>query len=225
MFESTLIGGNEPPHIVDEESAVRVVFKSQETAQPFRQFIAEEGKASRVLDVDHLLVLRYLLSHPEVDTATAAELCQRRDAEMRDVLGEIVQVFDYLQRGGAGRGTWWRMKSALHRRLEGLGHAERDQRIDWDVAKTRVLSMLKQRARRGEPGLTNAGIREVTAYSRLQVNRLLRTRNRRCATQRPWPRCTLDLRARTESGRQKHMTQPHKFFAATLVANSNGGSR
>ena len=173
MFEAMLIEGKEPPHIIDEESAVRVVFKRQETAQPFRQFIAEEGKAGRVLDVDHLLVLRYLLSHPEVDTATAAELCQRRDAEMRDILDEMVQVFDYLERGGVGRGTWWRMKPALHRRLEGLGHAERDQRIDWDVAKTRVLNMLKQRAKRGEPGLTNADIREVTAYSRLQVNRLI----------------------------------------------------
>ncbi|HMW86151.1 MAG TPA: ATP-binding protein [Nitrospira sp.] len=173
MFESMLVEGKEPPLIIDEESAVRVVFKRQETARPFREFIAEEGKTGRTLDVDHLLVLRYLLSHPEIDTSTAAELCQRRDAEMRDILDEMVQIFDYLERGGAGRGSWWRMKPALHRRLEGLGHAERDQRIDWDVAKTRVLNMLKQRARRGEPGLTNAGIREVTAYDRQQVNRLI----------------------------------------------------
>ena len=173
MFEAMLVEGKEPPLIIDEESAVRIVFKRQETARPFREFIAEEGKTGRTLDVDHLLVLRYLLSHPEIDTSTAAELCQRRDAEMRDILDEMVQIFDYLERGGAGRGSWWRMKPALHRRLEGLGHAERDQRIDWDVAKTRVLNMLKQRARRGEPGLTNAGIREVTAYDRQQVNRLI----------------------------------------------------
>ena len=173
MFEAMLVEGKEPPLIIDEESAVRIVFKRQETARPFREFIAEEGKAGRTLDVDHLLVLRYLLSHPEIDTSTAAELCQRRDAEMRDILDEMVQIFDYLERGGSGRGSWWRMKPALHRRLEGLGHAERDQRIDWDVAKTRVLNMLKQRARRGEPGLTNAGIREVTAYDRQQVNRLI----------------------------------------------------
>ncbi len=173
MFEAMLVEGKEPPLIIDEESAVRVVFKRQETARPFREFIAEEGKTGRTLDVDHLLVLRYLLSHPEIDTSTAAELCQRRDAEMRDILDEMVQIFDYLERGGTGRGSWWRMKPALHRRLEGLGHAERDQRIDWDVAKTRVLNMLKQRARRGEPGLTNAGIREVTAYDRQQVNRLI----------------------------------------------------
>lgn len=173
MFEAMLVEGKEPPLIIDEESAVRVVFKRQETAQPFREFIADEGKAGRMLDVDHLLVLRYLLAHPEIDTATAAELCHRRDAEMRDILDEMVQHFEYLEREGIGRSTWWRMKPALHRHLEGLGHVERDQRIDWDVAKTRVLNMLKQRARRGEPGMTNADIRAVTAYDRQQVNRLI----------------------------------------------------
>lgn len=173
MFEAMLIEGKEPPLIVDEESAVRVVFKRQETSASFREFIADEGKAGRVLDVDHLLVLRYLLGHGEIDTAAAAELCQRRDAEMRDILDEMVQVYDYLERGGAGRGTWWRLKPALHRRLEGAGHAERDQRIDIDVAKNRVLNMLKQRQQRGQTGLSNAEVREVTGYTRQQVNRLI----------------------------------------------------
>ena len=173
MFEAMLIEGKEPPVIVDEDSAVRVVFKRQETSASFREFIAEEGKAGRVLDVDHLLVLSYLLSHAEIDTATSAELCQRREAEMRDILDEMVQVYDYLERGGAGRGTWWRLKPPLHRRLEGAGHAERDQRIDIDVAKTRVLNMLKQRQQRGQAGLSNAEVRQVTGYTRQQVNRLI----------------------------------------------------
>ena len=173
MFEAMLVEGKEPPLIVDEDSAVRIVFKRQETAAPFREFIADEGKAGRILDVDHLLVLRYLLRHAEVDTPTAAELCQRRDAEMRDILDDMVQVYEYLERGGSGRGTWWRMKPSLHKRLDGMGHAERNQRIDWDVAKTRVLNMLKQRAKRGELGMSNSEVREVTGYDRQQVNRLI----------------------------------------------------
>jgi ATP-dependent DNA helicase RecG len=82
-------------------------------------------------------------------------------------------VYDYLERGGAGRGTWWRLKPALHRRLDGAGHAERDQRIDIDVAKTRVLNILKQRQQRGQAGLSNGEVREVTGYTRQQVNRLI----------------------------------------------------
>jgi ATP-dependent DNA helicase RecG len=56
MFEAMLVEGKEPPLIIDEESAVRIVFKRQETARPFREFIAEEGKTGHTLDVDHLLV-------------------------------------------------------------------------------------------------------------------------------------------------------------------------
>jgi ATP-dependent DNA helicase RecG len=173
MYEAMLIEGKEPPHIVDEASAVRVVFKRQETLKPFREFIAAEGKAGRSLDVDHLLVLGYLLRHPEIETGAAASLCQRSEAEMRDILDEMAQTYDYLERGGSGRGTYWRMKPGLHRTLEGAGHAERSQRIDWDVAKTRVLNMLKQRSKRGDAGMTNAEVREVTGYTRLQVNRLI----------------------------------------------------
>lgn len=173
MFEAMLIEGKEPPLIIGEDSAVRVVFKRQETSAPFREFIADEGKAGRVLEVDHLLVLRYLLGHTEIDTPTAAELCQRREAEMRDILDEMVRPVDYLERGGAGRGSWWRLKAGLHKRLEGAGHAERDQRIDIDVAKTRVLNMLKQRQQRGYVGLSNAEVRQVTGYTRQQVNRLI----------------------------------------------------
>lgn len=92
---------------------------------------------------------------------------------MRDILDDMAQLYGYLERGGAGRGTWWRLKPTLHRRLEGVGHAERDQRIDIDVAKTRVLNMLKQRQQRGQAGLSNAEVREVTGYTRQQVNRLI----------------------------------------------------
>ncbi|NLA38813.1 MAG: hypothetical protein GX882_05425 [Methanomicrobiales archaeon] len=36
------------------------------------------------------------------------------------------------------------------------GHPDRDRRTDWEAAKTRVLSVLRQRAEHGEAGLSNA---------------------------------------------------------------------
>mgnify|MGYP006975373078 FL=1 len=47
-------------------------------------------------------------------------------------------------------------------------------RIDWDAAKTRVLSVLVQRSSKGEPGLSNADIRQITAFNRDQVVRLMK---------------------------------------------------
>jgi ATP-dependent DNA helicase RecG len=81
--------------------------------------------------------------------------------------------FGYLERGGSGRGTYWILRPELHRRLSAPGHPERDRRIEWEAAKTRVLSVLQQRAQRHEPGLTNAELRAITHLDRRQVKRLM----------------------------------------------------
>ena len=88
----------------------------------------------------------------------------------------------YLERGGSGRGTYWTLRHDLHRRLSAPGHPERDRRIDWEAAKTRVLSILKQRAERGELGLSNAEIRQITHFDRAQVKRLMAELNREGTT-------------------------------------------
>ena len=66
------------------------------------------------------------------------------------------------------------LRPDLHRRLIADGHPERDRRIDWEAAKTRVLSVLRQRSEHGEAGLSNAEIRKITHLDRYQVVRLMR---------------------------------------------------
>ncbi|MDP2832063.1 MAG: ATP-binding protein [Pseudomonadota bacterium] len=173
MFEAMLIEGKEPPTIENRGGIVRVGFLRQEVSAPFRAFIADEGKSGRVLPITQLLVLRYLLAHAEADTATLAALAQREEGAMLSALDEMGRAYGYIERGGAGRGTWWRIAPHLHRQLAGPGHPERDQRIEWEAAKTRVLSVLMERARRGEPGLTNGEVRAITRQDRQQVNRLI----------------------------------------------------
>ena len=91
-------------------------------------------------------MLHDLLGHPELDTARAAQLCQRTEQEVRELLTDMET---------------------------GLGYLERDRRIAWEAAKTRILSVLKDRARRGEQGLSNQEIRQITHYDRNQVVRLM----------------------------------------------------
>ena len=50
---------------------------------------------------------------------------------------------------------------------------EARRRIDWEAAKTRVLSILMERARRNEPGLSNKEIRQITRFDRNQARRLM----------------------------------------------------
>ncbi len=173
MYESLLIEGKEPPIICEIGESVAVTFLRRDISPVFRLFAAEESQAGRGLSVDRLLILLYLLKHPEIDTAVAAKLCQRTEAQGRELLSNMEQL-EYLERGGTGRGTYWSIRSDLYHRLAGPGTPERTRRIDWEAAKTRVLSVLKERSHRGEPGLGNEEIRRITHYDRFQVIRLMK---------------------------------------------------
>lgn len=82
-------------------------------------------------------------------------------------------VRGYLDQDWTGRGTCWVLRPDIHRRLMPPGHPDRDRRIDREAAKTRVLSVLRQRVDRGEVGLSNAENRQITHLDRYQVVRLM----------------------------------------------------
>ena len=174
VFHSLLIEGKEPPVIEDLGDGVRISIRASDLSVPFRTFVAEEEKRGVELSVDHLLVLQHLLRHAEIDTATAARICQRGETDAREILAEMERRLGYLERGGAGRGTFWTLRAEVHGRLAAPGDPDRDRRTDWEAAKTRVLSVLKQRAEHNEAGLSNKEIRQLTHLNRNQVFRLLR---------------------------------------------------
>jgi len=178
MYQALLIEGKEPPIIIDEGDAVRVIFRASDLSVSFRLFVAEEADKGRILTVEDLLIIQYLLRHLEIDTAMAARITQQSESDARETLSRMELDLGYLERGGSGRGTYWNLCPDLHRRLSAPGHPERDRRIAWEAAKTRVLSVLKQRAERGEPGLSNAEIRQITHFDRAQVKRLMAELNR-----------------------------------------------
>jgi len=173
MYHALLIEGKEPPEIIDEGEAVRVIFRASDLSVPFRLFVAEEADKNYNLTVESLLILQYLLRHPEIDTITAARITQQTESDARETLSNMELNLGYLERGGRGRGTYWTLRPDLHRRLSAPGHPERDRRIDWEAAKTRVLSVLMDRAKRGEPGLSNEEIRRITHLDRNQARRLM----------------------------------------------------
>lgn len=173
MFESLLIEGKEPPSIHDLGDSIRLTFLAREFSPAFRAWVEEESLAGRALDPDHLLIIQFLLNHAEIDTAQAAAICQRPEREARELLGEMTNRRSYLERGGIGRSTYWTLNASLRNLLSGPGSRDRDRRTDWEGAKTRVLSVLRQRARSQEAGLTNSEVRAITLLDRKQVNRLI----------------------------------------------------
>lgn len=174
MFSALLVEGKEPPIIEELGDTIRVTFTARNISAPFRAFIEEENTRGVLFGIDYLLIFQYLLLHGELLTVAAAKLIQRPEVQTRDILSRMEREHHYIERGGSGRGTYWTLRHEIHHRLAVPGHADRDRRIDWESAKTRILSILKQRAEKNEDGLSNQDIRRVTHFDRNQVVRLMR---------------------------------------------------
>jgi ATP-dependent DNA helicase RecG len=173
MFRGMLIEGKEPPNIDEQGDSVKVSLKGGEMSASFRAFVEREIASGRGLTVDHLLILRYLLSTREIDTKTAAQLIQRTENEARNILHTMEHERGYLEHGGSGRSYYWSLVPALHRDLDLTGHPYGDRRIEWDAAKTRILSVLQQKQGRTDKFLKNAEARQITHLNRFQVTRLM----------------------------------------------------
>lgn len=172
MYEALLIEGKEPPRIIENGESVCVAFLHREFSPAFRAFVERSSRNGNPLGVDELIILQYLLNHAEGETNNLAILCQREESRIKDILSRMEQN-NLIERGGTGKGTYWTLKPKVHEQLAAPGHPERDRRIDWEAAKTRVLSILMERSKRQENGISNKEIRQVTHYNRQQVTRLI----------------------------------------------------
>jgi len=190
IYRAMMMEGKQPPLIDEQGESVKITLLASKFTAPFRAFVAEEEQAGKDISIDHMLILQYLIQHTEIDTSTAARICQRKEEDTRRILSAMESERDYLERGGTGRGTYWVISRKLYSRLMTPGDFDVRQRTDWDASKTRVLSILRQRAKRGEKGLSNSEIRQITMLSRYQVIRLMHE------LQKENPQITLERKGR-----------------------------
>ena len=174
MYKYMLIEGKVPPIIEQPGDSVKVILKGGELSAPLCAFVEKEVQSGRGFEVDHLLIIDYLLSHREIDIPGAAALIQRTDTEARDILHTMEHERGYLEHGGSGRSLYWALHPAIYRDLELKGHPYGDRRTEWEAAKMHVLSMLRQQKDSSDNYLTNTDIRKITRLNRDQVKRLMK---------------------------------------------------
>jgi ATP-dependent DNA helicase RecG len=172
MFSALLAEGKGTPQIREIGESVSVIFFKRDFNAEFRRFITEESNRGHDLGVDELLLLQYLLQHSEIDTDTAAALCQRGKSEIRERLSHMLNI-GYLEHGGDLRSSYWCVSPALYDRLVRNALGETRRKIDWEAAKNRVLSIMIERSRRNENGLSNEEIRHITRFDRNQARHLI----------------------------------------------------
>lgn len=168
IYKSLLIEGKEPPQYRQIGEAIELTMIASSMVPAFRQLIKQMNDKGVYLDVDHLIVLNYLLRHREINTLEASHICQRSIEQARELLSYMENVLELIQSGGVSKGRYYSLRATVYSMLEKDMEYNRDKRLDKESIKMRLLSILKER------NLSNMEIRQMTGMERQQVLRLMR---------------------------------------------------
>lgn len=131
IFIPTLAYGKRPPFYEADDHMVRLTLFDGSFDEILAAFIAERQRAGESFDLDALLLLSYLREHMEIDTATAARLCQLPEARMRDRLEQLcLQPNAWLERRGRRRGVTYHLSRSAAAAFVGKGVYSRSRAID-----------------------------------------------------------------------------------------------
>ncbi|MGH7321901.1 MAG: ATP-binding protein [Candidatus Rokuibacteriota bacterium] len=165
IYEGLLRLGKEVPRYTADETHVKLTV-SFETHDAFALFVAREERERRRLELDDLLVLRALVSTAAIDRWTAASVLQFSEEEAAKRLVSLREA-GYLMVRGRGRTASYNLRRDLAERFRGRRTMDAGLPLDEEHVSLRVLTVLRERGR-----LSNAEIRRLSGFNRLQVYRL-----------------------------------------------------
>jgi ATP-dependent DNA helicase RecG len=168
MFKAMLAEGKEPPELVDQTSAVKLVLHAGKLSPAFCKFVEDAAGRDIWFDVEHLLVIRNAFENGYIDLPTAARITQQNEQKTRETLKRlerwtIVQAFGKT-------GQKWRLQPGVQYELSG-GQSGADE---IDAAVRAVIGELQRRRAAKRPGLSIAEIQSLTRLDRERVKYVTR---------------------------------------------------
>lgn len=167
IYRSLLMEGKEPPIYREVGNNIELTFISSSFKNGFKLIVDALISEGKTVDVDHLLILQYLLRHEEIDTPVAAAVAQRSVEQARELLVKMHNEFNLIESRGRGKGRYYTLTRYAYSLLEENMKYERQQSLDKEAIKIRILTVLKERP------LANKEIRQITGMDRKQVHRLM----------------------------------------------------
>ncbi len=167
IYKALLIEGKEPPQYRQVGESIELTMMASTLVPSFRRFVKKMSDDGILMDVDHLIVLNYLLRYREITSLEASTICQRSIEQARELLNNMESQLRLLQSGGASKGKYYTLKASVYALLEHDTEYNRDKRLDKESMKIRILTLLKER------NLTNEEIRQFTGLTKLQVVRIM----------------------------------------------------
>ncbi|MEK5037069.1 RNA-binding domain-containing protein [Sporosarcina sp. FSL K6-3457] len=168
IFSSLLMEGKEPPSYREVGANIELTFVASPLKEGFINLIKQVVDEGNYVDVDHLLILQYLIRHEQIDVSTAAEVSQRSPEQARELLSVMSGDFNLLDSIGSGRGRYYTLSRRAYELMEDNMRYERQQLLDREAMKIRILTILKTR------NLSNKEIRQLTGLTSKQVQRLIK---------------------------------------------------
>ncbi len=168
IYKSLLEEGKEPPQYREIGEFVELSLMASTIIPEFRNFMMVLNSKGMDLDIDHLIILNYLLKHREIDTYVAGQICQRNIDNIREVLSHMENNLRLIQSGGTVKKRYYSLTREMYALLQKGVDYDRDRRLDKESVKMRILSILKER------NLSNHEVRQMTGLGRYQVIRLMK---------------------------------------------------
>ena len=116
FYEQLRNGRPAPSYARSDSTGVVVVIPGGEANLDFVRLLVTEGQRGLILRLDELLILNALWQERDMETAAAARLTQKPDAEGRAILHRLVEAGLVEARGQKKRRTW-HLSAASYRAL------------------------------------------------------------------------------------------------------------
>lgn len=117
IFYEQLRNGRPAPSYARSDSAgVVVVIPGGEASLDFVRLLVTEAQRGLILGLDELLILNALWQERDMETAAAARLIQKPDAESRAALHRLVEA-GLVEERGQKKGRTWHLSAAAYRAL------------------------------------------------------------------------------------------------------------
>lgn len=158
---------NEVPFRLLRENSELSFGKRNPLHAGFMHLVKQMAERGQLIDVDHLLIMQYLMRHKEIDTTTAATVSQRSAEQARELLSKLANNMGLIEPVGRGKGRYYALSRYAYELFKGSMTYERKQSLDKEAMKIRILSILRDRP------LTNQEVRQLTGLDRKQVNALI----------------------------------------------------
>ncbi|WP_281890728.1 ATP-binding protein [Paenibacillus sp. YYML68] len=168
IFRSLLMEGKEPPIYREVGNHIELTFTASPLNTGFINLVSKMTEVNQLIDVDHLLIIQYLMRHEDIDTQEAAMVTQRSTEQARELLSKLANNMQLIEPVGRGKGRYYTLSRTAYELLKGNMTYERQQSLDKEAIKIRLLSILKERE------LSNREIRQMTGLTSKQVQRIVK---------------------------------------------------